>query len=139
MKFLRLAFFMFYCLNANAQSSFTGADFSGIYNCTGQDDIEGSYKGKVTINLVKEKSTGEYGAYKFKLEVPGFGAYPGHAAAHGNNMAIYFANIDPSTKDFGTGIASFVKNKSGKWSFKKFYYEPEFKGGNFGIETCTAN
>ena len=39
---------------------------------------------------------------------------------------------------FGTGIANFSKNKAGKWSFKKFYYEPEFKGGNFGIETCAA-
>lgn len=138
MKFLWLIPLFFVWLSANAQTVFTGNDFSGIYDCKGQDNSEGAYTGKVTINLVKEKSAGEYGAYKFKLEVPGFGAYPGHAAARDNNMAIYFANTDPSTKDFGTGIASFAKNKAGKWSFKKFYYEPEFKGGNFGIEVCTA-
>ena len=138
MKCLWLITLSFVWLSANAQTAFTGTDFSGIYDCTGQDNSEGTYTGKVTINLVKEKSAGEYGAYQFKLEVPGFGAYPGHAAARDKNMAIYFANTDPSTKDFGTGIANFVKNKGGKWSFKKFYYEPEFKGGNFGIETCTA-
>lgn len=138
MKYLWIIPLSLFCIAANAQSNFTGKDFSGVYDCTGQDNSEGTYTGKVTIGLVKEKSTGEYGAYKFKLEVPGFGAYPGHAAARDNNMAIYFANTDPSTKDFGTGIANFAKNKSGKWTFKKFYYEPEFKGGNFGIETCTA-
>jgi hypothetical protein len=138
MKNLWLISLAFLCMSTNAQAAITGTDFSGIYDCTGQDNSEGAYTGKVTINLVKEKSTGEYGAYKFKLEVPGFGTYPGHAAARDNNMAIYFANTNPSTKDFGTGIATFSKNKAGKWSFKKFYYEPEFKGGNFGIEICTA-
>ena len=138
MKALWFISFTLVCLSANAQTAFTGTDFSGIYDCTGQDNSEGAYTGKVTIKLVPTKSTGEYGAYKFKLEVPGFGAYPGHAAALGNNMAIYFANTEPVTKDFGTGIASFTKNKTGKWAFKKFYYEPEFKGGNFGMELCTA-
>jgi hypothetical protein len=138
MKFFWLTLFAFSSVIAHAQTPFNGTDFSGIYDCKGQDNSEGAYTGKVTISLVKEKSTGEYGAYKFKLEVPGFGAYPGHAAARDNNMAIYFANTDLSTRDFGTGIANFAKDKSGKWFFKKFYYEPEFKGGNFGIETCTS-
>jgi hypothetical protein len=52
-------------------------------------------------------------------------------------MAIHFANTDPSTLDYGTGIARFTKGKGGKWSFSKFYYEPAYKGGNHGLETCT--
>lgn len=68
--------------------------------------------------------------------MPGYGSYPGHAAAKGSEMAIYFALTDASTKDFGTGIASFKKTNGGKWSFKKYYYESEFKGGNHGIEEC---
>jgi hypothetical protein len=120
------------------QAAFSGVNYSGIYDCIGQDNSEGTYKGKVTLNLMKEENPGEYGAYNFKLEVPGFGAYPGYAAAKDNHMAIYFANTDPSNKDFGVGIANFAKNDAGKWSFQKYYYEPEFKGGNFGIETCTA-
>ena len=33
-------------------------------------------------------------------------------------------------------IASFTKNKAGKWSFSKYCFEPELKGGNFGMEHC---
>ena len=29
-----------------------------------------------------------------------------------------------------------AKNKQGKLAFHKFYYEPEFKGGNNGVEDC---
>lgn len=115
---------------------FKGADYSGIYKCTGKDSHEGPYTGIVTLKLVHSQSHGEYGAYRFTLDVPDYGAYPGHAAAQGRKMAITFANTDPATKDYGTGIATFSKNKKGKWVFTKYYYEPEFKGGNFGTETC---
>lgn len=120
-----------------AKPAFKGPDFSGQYDCTGHDDHEGDYTGTVTLELVASQSFGEYGAYRFKLDVPGYGSYPGQAAAQGTSMAIHFALTDPSTKDYGTGIASFKKNKAGKWTFNKYYYEPEFKGGNFGTEACT--
>ena len=41
-----------------------------------------------------------------------------------------------ATSDYGTAIAAFIRNKSSKWSFSKSYFEPEFKGGNFGVEQC---
>jgi hypothetical protein len=119
-----------------AAPAFTGPDLSGTYDCTGQDHQEGPYTGVVTIELVRERSTGQHGAYLFRLDVPGYGAYPGHAASRGRDMAIYFANVDPTTKDYGTGIAHFSRNKAGKWTFAKFYHGPEFKGGNFGSENC---
>lgn len=122
--------------SVDAKPAFSGSDFSGKYDCTGNDDHEGKYTGAVTLELVPAQSFGDYGAYNFKLEVPGYGAYPGQAAAHGKQMAIHFALTDQSTKDYGTGIASFSKGKNGKWSFHKFYYEPEYKGGNFGVEDC---
>lgn len=120
-----------------AKPAFTGQDFSGIYGCTGDDSHEGKYTGTVTMELVQSQSLNNYGAYKFKLEVPNYGTYQGQAAAHGNNVAMHFALTDQTTKDYGTGIANFKKNKAGKWSFSKFYYEPEFKGGNYGTEECT--
>lgn len=122
---------------ASAGSAFTGTDYSGIYSCTGNDDHEGKYTGTVTLELVPAQSQKQYGAYKFKLEVPSYGIYLGQATAEGTHMAMHFALTDQSTKDYGTGIANFRKNKAGKWSFNKFYYEPEFKGGNFGTEECT--
>lgn len=119
-----------------AKPAFTGADYSGVYACTGVDGHEGKYTGTVTMKRVPEQSTGDHGAYKFKLEVPGFGAYLGHAVSQGDKLAVYFALPDQSTKDYGTGIATLKKDKNGKWGFSKFYYEPEYKGGNTGSEEC---
>ena len=134
--------FVFLCLLSaasvsTAKAAFTGNDFSGIYDCQGDDSHEGKYTGTVTMELVPSQSLNQYGAYKFKLEVPNYGTYLGQAAANGTNVAMHFALTDQSTKDYGTGIANFKKNKTGKWSFSKFYYEPEFKGGNYGTEICT--
>lgn len=136
--------FIFLCLFAaapiaNAKPAFTGQDYSGIYDCTGDDSHEGKYTGTVTMELVPSQSLNQYGAYKFKLEVPNYGTYLGQAAAHGNNVAMHFALTNQSTKDYGTGIANFKKNKDGKWSFSKYYYEPEFKGGNYGTEACVLH
>jgi hypothetical protein len=124
-------------LHLAAQAApYTGPDYSGVYDCKGQDSHEGPYTGTVEFALVKAQSSANHGAYSFKLQVPGYGTYPGHAAAKGNMVAIYFALTDPSTKDYGTGIAAFSKSRQGKWQFEKYYYEPEFKGGNWGTELC---
>ena len=121
---------------ANKKPSFTGPDFTGIYTCAGRDAHEGDYQGKVTLKLTKEHSQAQYGSYDFLLEVPGFGKYPGHMAANGLSAAMHFALEDQSTHDFGTGISQFSKNAKGQWQFHKFYFEPQFKGGNSGFEDC---
>ena len=121
---------------AFASEPFTGKDFSGIYDCTGNDAKEGEYSGTVTLQLNNEQSSGAYGAYNFKLVVPDYGTYPGQAVSLGKTLAIHFALNDSRSKDYGTGIATVSKNKKGKLTFHKFYYEPEFKGGNNGVEDC---
>jgi hypothetical protein len=121
---------------AQAKPAFTAPDYSGVYACTGVDAHEGKYTGTVTMQLVPEQSIGDHGAYRFRLEVPGFGTYLGHAVSEDDKLAIHFALKDQSTKDYGTGIATIRKGKNGKWAFKKFYYEPEYKGGNTGTEEC---
>jgi hypothetical protein len=128
--------FLIAAVPAMAKPAFNGQDFSGVYDCTGDDSHEGKYKGTVTLKLNLAQSTGEYGAYDFKLEVPGFGTYLGEAAAEGDRLAMHFALTDQKTRDFGTGIATIKKNKQGKLGFHKYYYEPEFKGGNYGFEDC---
>jgi hypothetical protein len=114
----------------------TYQDYSGVYACTGDDAHEGKYTGTVTMTLKPEHSRDSYASYDFKLEVPEYGTYLGHAAANGNNVAMHFALQDQATKDYGTGIAKMTKNAKGQWSFHKFYFEPEFKGGNTGVEDC---
>lgn len=121
---------------AQAKPAFTGQDLTGVYDCTGEDAREGKYKGTVTMTLKPEQSTGQYGAYHFKLEAQGFGTYLGEAAADGDKVAIHFALNEPNSKDAGTGIATFKKNTQGKQTFHKFYYEREYKGGNYGFEDC---
>ena len=137
MKALIFSLLLISSINCYAKPPFSGTDYSGSYSCEGDDSHEGKYTGTVTLKLVPEQSSGEYGAYSFQLDVPDYGSYPGQAAAQGDAMGIYFALTDPKPKDFGTGIARFSKNPQGKWVFKKFYYEPEFKGGNYGTEVCT--
>lgn len=122
---------------ASIAAPYSGPDFSGTYECKGQDSHEGPYTSKVSLEIIKSQSVDKFAAYSFKMEVPGYGTYPGHAAANGRTAAIYFALTDPAPKDYGTGIAKFSKRKNGKWQFSKYYYEPEFKGGNYGTESCT--
>jgi hypothetical protein len=117
-------------------AAFTGTDYSGTYDCKGVDQHEGPYTGTVILSLNAAQSSGAYGAYDFKLEVPGYGSYPGQAVSLGKQLAIHFALTDPTPKDYGTGIATVFKDKQGRTGFKKFYYEPEFKGGNNGTEIC---
>lgn len=134
MRFLAFGFLLV-CALAHA-APFTGQDYSGVYQCTGNDAHEGKYTGTVTMQIKPEHSHGRYASYDFKLEVPGYGTYLGHAAASGNHVAMHFALQDQSTRDYGTGIATMSKTRKGKVSFHKFYFEPEFKGGNTGTEDC---
>lgn len=115
---------------------YSGPDYSGTYQCTGKDAADGDFSGKIILTLNRKQSSGPYGAYDFRLEAPPFGVYLGEAAAQGRGMAMRFANTDPKDKDYGTGIASFTRGKGGKWRFSSYYYEPEYKGGNYGTETC---
>lgn len=121
---------------AQAKAAFTGQDFSGVYDCVGEDAHEGKYKGVVTLVLNSSQSVGQFGAYTFRLEVENFGVYIGEAAADGNKMAIHFGLNQSGTKDHGTGIATFNTHADGKVGFHKFYYEREYKGGNHGTEDC---
>ncbi len=138
MKSVVLLFLTLVTLNAAAKDAKpTYQDFSGVYTCTGDDAHEGKYSGKVTLAIKPQHSHGPYASYDFKLEVPGYGTYLGHAAANGTYVAMHFALQDQATKDYGTGIANMRKNAKGQWTFHKFYFEPEFKGGNTGVEDCT--
>lgn len=117
-------------------------DLSGVYDCRGEDAHEGEYTGVVTMKLHKEHSKGADASYDFQLEVPDYGVYKGHAAAHGMHAAMHFAlpaengEYGGKTQDFGTGIAEFKKGANGRLQFRKFYFEPAFKGGNTGVEEC---
>lgn len=131
-----LTFTLSMALPVFAAEPFTSKDYSGVYDCVGNDAKEGEYTGTVTLQLNLAQSNGAYGAYDYKLVVPDYGTYLGQAVSLGKTLAIHFALNDSRSKDYGTGIATVTRNKKGKLTFRKFYYEPEFKGGNHGFEDC---
>ena len=112
-----------------------GADLSGTYDCTGQDAHDGAFKAKVTLARDPKHDKGVFAGYRYRMDVEGFGAYPGSAAADGDRLAITFANENVAKKDYGTAIAR-VTRANGGVTIEKYYYQPEYHGGNHGMETC---
>ena len=111
-------------------------DYSGHYNCTGKDAHEGHYTGTVKMVRQPQYSQPNQASYSFSLDVPGYGLYLGYAIVRHNQAAIYFGLPGQKNQDYGVGIAEFSHDSSGHVQFDKFYYEPEFKGGNTGSEHC---
>jgi hypothetical protein len=117
----------------------TGAsaqDYSGVYDCVGMDYNEGEFVGTVTMTLEESHSNDDYQSYTFILEVPDFGVYNGFAAAKGEHAGIYFALDDKANEDYGVSTARFFTDSEGRINFHKFYFEPNYKGGNTGTEDC---
>jgi hypothetical protein len=122
---------------ADNPKSHTRDDLSGIYSCTGNDGHDGKYTATATLKLDRKNSHAHYASYAFTLQAEAYGKYLGTAVARGDIMAVTYANTSPKMKtDYGTGLAT-ISSKNGKISFHKFYYEPEYKGGNTGTEDCT--
>ncbi|WP_460155565.1 hypothetical protein [Pseudomonas sp. S2_H10] len=115
------------------QPPFIGVDYSGRYQCTGQDSDIGAV---LDMKLNAEQSTGHHGAYDFTLTLPNNAWFNGFAAANLSTMATYFAHSDPSIKDYGVGIAKIGTTSDGKISFTQYYYTPEYEGRGHGFQTC---
>ncbi|MCC2624319.1 MAG: hypothetical protein K0R14_192 [Burkholderiales bacterium] len=125
------------------------ADFSGTYKCELFDKTDGGFDTTLKLKLNKDTSPkalmdAGYASYDIDFKVKGISyPYTGIAAAHGNNLAIYFESTGEKKNpdDRGVGIATITldKDKSGKdtISLHKFYYEMSYKGkGNYGFENC---
>ncbi|CDG85071.1 hypothetical protein [Janthinobacterium agaricidamnosum] len=123
--------------SAYAQPAFTGNNFSGTYDCAGNDNRDGAFGVTLKVALAAAQSSGDRGAYTLTMEVPDYASYKGSAIAKGKQVAVSFANLDTSGKDYGTSVGTMSKNKANKWVFTSYYYQPEYKGGGFGTETCT--
>jgi len=123
------------CLAA-APLPFSGEDLSGTYSCTGHDAADGDYQATVTLTMSLAQSTGTHGDYTLKMEVPGDGIYLGSVVANGDNFAITFTPTAPGSKDYGTGLGTVSSNTRGQIVLSKFYYEPEYRGGDHGTEDC---
>lgn len=117
---------------------FNGVDISGVYSCVGTDIHDGAFASVMTLTLDSKFSNGKSGAYKAKVEAEGALVYNGSIVTDGKNLAMDFANVDASKKDYGVALASVSHVGKGKFVIKKFYYEPEYMGAGNGVETCTT-
>jgi hypothetical protein len=133
MKYISLISTVFLsCAVAKFALANTLPNLSGQYKCTGVDSHDGKYSGVATFTLDPKSITPQGAGYNWSLKEDD-GQYTGMAVFNGKYLAIYFANVDATKKDYGLGIAKF----NGK-TFTKYYYEPQYAGyGSHGLETCT--
>jgi hypothetical protein len=124
---------------AQAKPAFTGKNYSGIYSCTGINELIGDYEVTVTLKLNRISSHARFGAYDYETETTNSNKYSGQALADGNRLAISFKFNGKSINGRGQsiGTATIKKDKRGRWSFRRYYYEPDDNGGNYGHEYCT--
>ncbi|OAM53055.1 hypothetical protein A7981_06435 [Methylovorus sp. MM2] len=119
-----------------AQPAFTGVNYSGLYDCKGNNEQVGDYSVVVKLRLNRISSYGKFGAYYYEVETENSVLYAGQAAVDGNRMAISFNLSEKRSAEHSTGIATMKKNPQGRWSFQKLYYESDDSGGIYGKETC---
>jgi hypothetical protein len=119
--------------------AFTGQNYSGVYDCKGSNDKVGEYEVTISLKINRVSSYAKFGAYTYEMTTVNSATYIGQAIANGNQMALSFPLKSGLNVDHSIGIAKIVKNKKGRWSFRKHYYEEDNSGGNYGSEYCVLN
>jgi hypothetical protein len=114
------------------RTAFDGVDISGVYACVGNDIHDGDTHSTMTVSLDRNYSSGKSGSYKVTVD----DTYTGSIVSNGKQLAMDFANKDLSQNDFGVVLATVSRSSNGKFKIEKFYYEPQYKGGGNGFETC---
>ena len=122
-----------------AKPTFSGNNYSGVYSCNGANDDVGDYEVTVTLRFNRASSYGKFGAYQYQTETVNSTIYNGQAVANGNQLAISFDFTDKRSVEHSVGTAIMKKTAQGLWSFRKYYYEPDDNGGNYGNEYCVID
>lgn len=126
-------------VQADPKPAFTGQNYSGVYDCKGDNDKVGEYEVTIALKINRVSSYGKFGAYNYEMTTVNAVTYIGQAIAEGNMIALSFPLKNGLNVDHSIGIAKMVKNKQGRWSFRKHYYEEDNSGGNYGSEYCVLN
>jgi len=122
-----------------AKPAFTGQNYSGVYDCKGSNDKVGDYEVTISLKINRVSSYAKFGAYTYEVTTVNSTNYIGQAIANGSEMALSFPLKTGLNADHSIGIAKMLKNKQGHWSFRKYYYEEDNSGGNYGSEYCALN
>lgn len=122
-------------------------NFSGLYACTGSNELVGGYQVKVTLKLKRQNEDGSMTTYDYITETENNLTYRGQAIVSANRMSIVLTLAEAKNAEFSIGMAEFKKlpkvnaaskkkSASNLWIFKNSYYESDDTGGNYGTETC---
>lgn len=123
-------------LIAQAKPAFTGINFSGTYECKGNNEQVGDYQATAIFKLNRISSHGKIGAYDFSTDTENAVIYRGQAIANGTKLALSYKYKEGKYIEYSTGIAEMKKIGRNRWSFRNMYYEPDDNGGNYGYEDC---
>jgi hypothetical protein len=118
---------------------FNGQDLSGNYMCRGEDHQDGKFSGTLTLKLDQPNSHNKDAGYSMVFSAENDNPlYIGYATTHNDSaMALYFKNINSNkANDFGVASIEIKSNKDNTW-LKETYYQPSYKGGNYGTKFCT--
>ena len=135
--FVTISLLMLAALPASALPAFNGINYSGSYDCQGENQQVGKYRLEVTLKLNLVSSTGRTGVYEYTAETENSVKFYGNAVIRGNQMAASYVLDTSRRKDEPTtGLAAIKRDASGRWTFLNHYFEPDDFGGNYGTETC---
>lgn len=123
-------------LIAQAKPTFTGINFSGTYECKGNNEQVGDYQVTAIFKLNRISSHDKIGAYDFSTDTENAVIYRGQAIANGTKLALSYKYKEGRYIEYSTGIAEMKKIGRNRWSFRNIYYEPDDNGGNYGYEDC---
>lgn len=129
--------FVLATLLAGCVANATAADLGGTYDCSGQDGRDGDFSAVLTLSRNAEHSADGHDSYALTLEVAKGGHYKGAALVRGRTLAMSFALDGTDATDRGVGLGTVSYTRAGQARLRKFYFEPEYKGGNHGFEDCT--
>ena len=136
-KILMVSALLAFSSLAQAKPAFTGINYTGLYECKGENSSIGAYELVVALRLNRVSSHGKFGAYYYETETVNSTIYHGQAVIVGNRMAISFNIRDKKNNvDHSTGLATIKKVGKDRWSFRKEYFEPDDSGGSYGTEDC---
>lgn len=122
--------------NAEANPSFSGPNFSGVYSCKGTNSKVGEYEVQATLKLNRANSQGDFGVYDFNTETENDLVYRGQAIAKNYTLALTFNLSNAKNAEYSTGIADVQRISSKRWAYTNHYYEPDESGGDYGSEYC---
>jgi YbbR domain-containing protein len=115
-------------------------NFAGTYTCSkGYDTKDGKVNSAASFTITVDLTNSDAKKDRYAYTVKDIGndiVYTATAISQGNNMAMYFQNIQtPEKHDNGIELIKANLNKAGKIkSIYKIYYEPEYISN--GWEIC---